>query len=83
MAKHIFSKQSLFSNCNTYNTCDVQPPPTNAGLAVSAKLIPVFTFTAEGPWQVVADGVGAAALGVLPALIDVCTQDLQHRAHES
>lgn len=62
-----------------------QPPPTNACLAVTAKLIPVFAFTAEGPRQVVADGVGAADLRVLSALIDVCKQDsnLKTRSCES
>lgn len=47
-------------------------PPTNARLTITAKLIPVLAFAAEGPRQVVADGVRATDLRVLPALIDVC-----------
>lgn len=60
----------------------MQLPPTNACLTITAKLIPILTFTAEGARQVVADGVRATDLRVLTALIDVCKQDLRH-AHVS
>lgn len=48
-----------------------QQPLTDARVAVAPELVAVFAFAAEGPRQVVADGVGAADLGVLSALVDV------------
>lgn len=50
---------------------NVQPPLTSAGLPITTKLVSIFTFTAEGPRMVVADGVGATDLRSLSALIDV------------
>ena len=44
---------------------------TNAGLPIIAELIPIFTFTAEGPRLVVADSVGATDPRSLSALINV------------
>lgn len=48
-----------------------QTPLTNAGLAIIAELITVFTFAAEGPGLVVADSVGETDLRILSALINV------------
>lgn len=52
-------------------SCSARLTLTHAGLAIVGKLITVFTFTAEGPGLVVADGAGATDLRILSALVIV------------
>lgn len=54
-----------------YIPTSTQTPLTNAGLPVTAELISIFAFTAEGPRLVVADSMGATDLRILSALINV------------